>query len=79
MKAFKLLIVLFLAALLSFGPPTFGQHHSSRSSATRPNYGGGKHTKSHGGHYQGQTNSHHKGGHYKNPKAEDQYGKHKPS
>jgi len=61
-----------LCSLLAFGSAE-AQHHGSR-----PNYGGGKHSKSHGGHYQGQQNSHHKGGHYKNPKTSDQYGRHKP-
>jgi hypothetical protein len=79
MKAFRLAAVLVLSSLLSFGSPAFGQRHSgSRSSAARPNYGGGKHTQSHGGRYQGETNSHHKGGHYKNPASGDRYGKHKP-
>ncbi len=70
LRTFASLVV----ALLLFITPAFGQRHSS----ARPNYGGGKHTKSHGGHYQGEQNSHHKGGHYKNPKANDQYGRHKP-
>jgi hypothetical protein len=56
----------------------FGSVEAQHQSASRPNYGGGKHTKSHGGHYQGQQNAHHRGGHYKNPKTNDQYGRHKP-
>lgn len=43
----------------------------------RPNYGGGYHTKSHGGSYPGSTNSHHKGGHYVNPNSDNLYGTHK--
>jgi hypothetical protein len=66
-------IASLIVALLLFITPIFAQHHSS----SRPNYGGGKHTKSHGGHYQGERNSHHKGGHYKNPRTADQYGRHK--
>jgi hypothetical protein len=65
--------VFALCSLVAFGSAEAQHHHS----ATRPNYGGGKHTKSHGGHYQGQQNAHHRGGHYKNPKTGDQYGKHK--
>jgi hypothetical protein len=65
-----------IVALLLFITPVFGQRHGSGRSSSRPNYGGGKHTESHGGHYQGEQNSHHKGGRYKNPKTADQYGKH---
>ena len=43
----------------------------------RPVYGGGKHTSSHGGTYQGAGGSSHKGGTYKNPASGDRYGKHK--
>jgi uncharacterized membrane protein len=49
----------------------------SRTYATRPYYGGGHHTASHGGHYPGETNVHHKGGHYSNPKTSNRYGVHK--
>ena len=63
-----------LALLFAFSP-VYGQH---RSNSSRPYYGGGKHTESHGGHYAGSTNSHHKGGHYKNPDSGNRYGKHKP-
>jgi hypothetical protein len=79
----KRLILLFALAL-TFNLPTFGQRtrspsHSSRNrSSTRSYYGGGHHTKSHGGHYSGETNAHHKGGHYKNAQASGRYGKHKP-
>jgi hypothetical protein len=59
--------------------------HSSHSTSTRashssrPYYGGGKHTESHGGKYPGSTNVHHKNGHYRSPvTGQDQYGKHKP-
>jgi hypothetical protein len=65
--------IVLIVALLFFTMPAFGQRHSS----SRPNYGGGKHTTSHGGHYQAEQNSHHKGGHYKNPKTANHYGKHK--
>ena len=49
------------------------------SSASRPYYGGGKHTTSHGGQYPGATNSHHKHGHYNNWRTGNRYGIHKPS
>jgi hypothetical protein len=51
---------------------------TTHSSGSRPCYGGGQHTSSHGGHYQGETNSHHKGGHYVNPNSNNRYGVHKP-
>ncbi len=69
---FLRIAVFAICSLLAFGSVE-AQHHSN----SRPNYGGGKHSKSHGGHYQGQQNSHHKGGHYKNPRTSDQYGRHK--
>jgi hypothetical protein len=67
------IVIFVLCSLLAFGSVE-AQHRS----ASRPNYGGGKHSKSHGGHYQGEQNPHHRGGHYKNPKTNDQYGRHKP-
>ena len=59
MKGFKVGCAVLLSSLLSFAP-AFGQRHSSgpshsRSSAARPYYGGGEHTNSHGGHYQGNV------------------------
>jgi hypothetical protein len=48
-----------------------------RALGSRPQYGGGKHTSSHGGHYQGGRGPTHKGGDYKNSKTGDRYGKHK--
>ena len=48
------------------------------SGGSRPNYGGGKHSSSHGGNYQGGKGSSHKGGEYKNNRSGDRYGKHKP-
>jgi hypothetical protein len=50
-------------------------HHSS---ASRPYYGGGKHTTSHGGQYPGAINSHHRNGHYQNWRSANRYGVHKP-
>jgi len=50
-------------------------HHSS---ASRPYYGGGKHTTSHGGQYPGATNSHHRNGHYQNWRTANRYGVHQP-
>ena len=42
-----------------------------------PNYGGGHHTSSHGGHYSSGSGSSHKGGHYRNSKTYNTYGTHK--
>jgi len=53
----------------------YGSH--PRSTASRPYYGGGHHTSSHGGSYPGSVNSHHKNGHYQNPKSHNRYGVHK--
>jgi len=62
-------------ALCSF--LAFSLAEAQHQSTGRPNYNGGKHSRSHGGHYQGQQNSHHKGGHYKNPRTSNRYGRHK--
>jgi len=51
---------------------TFGSAEAQHRNTSRPNYSGGKHSKSHGGYYQGQQNPHHKGGHYKNPMTGNQ-------
>jgi hypothetical protein len=77
----RFLAVLGMATLL--GSPLYAQHshssHSSSHSSSRPYYGGGKHTGSHGGHYSGGSGgSSHKGGHYQNPRTNNEYGKHKP-
>ena len=48
------------------------------SSASRPYYGGGRHTTSHGGQYPGATNAHHRNGHYQNWWSGNRYGVHKP-
>lgn len=42
----------------------------------RPYYGGGSHSKGHGGKYPGSVNSHHKGGRYENYNSENRYGIH---
>ena len=57
---------------------TYATHHSTsrRASTTRPYYGGGHHTKPHGGKYRGSTNAHHKNGHYQNWRTGDSYGVH---
>jgi hypothetical protein len=47
------------------------------SSASRPYYGGGKHTTSHGGQFSGATNFHHRSGHYENWRTGNRYGVHK--
>lgn len=49
-----------------------------KGGGSRPSYGGGKHTSSHGGNYKGGKGSSHRGGTYKNSKTNNQYGKHKP-
>jgi hypothetical protein len=59
--------------------PSSAHHYTARSSsATRPNYGGGHHTKPHGGNYPGETNAHHRNGHYNNWRTANRYGEHKP-
>jgi len=65
MKKNLISISLLLIMSLSFA----GKRH--------PYYGGGHHTRSHGGHYAGSTNSHHKGGHYVNAATHNTYGRHK--
>jgi hypothetical protein len=61
-------------------PRSYTAHHSTAhsSSASRPLYGGGHHTKSHGGTYRGSINGHHKKGHYQNWRTGNSYGVHKP-
>ncbi len=49
----------------------------SYSQKRHPYYGGGHHTKSHGGHYSGGSGSSHRGGHYVNSKTASTYGRHK--
>lgn len=50
----------------------------AKGGGSRTNYGGGKHSNSHGGHYKGgSSGSNHKGGTYSNPKGGNEYGKHK--
>ncbi|KAA9041010.1 hypothetical protein FW778_02935 [Ginsengibacter hankyongi] len=49
--------LMLLAAMMFITAMSFGQ-------TRHPYYGGGYHTKSHGGHYAGSTNTHHKNGHY---------------
>jgi hypothetical protein len=71
----KLRKVTAVAALFFLFCFSASAHHTSH--ASRPYYGGGHHTTSHGGRYQGETNVHHKGGHYRNPKSNNQYGRHK--
>lgn len=70
-------LVVFPAVSESRGVP---RSLSARTtSASRPHYGGYKHTVSHGGKYPGETNDHHKHGKYRSPvTGQDQYGTHKP-
>lgn len=70
MKAFRLIALLCLLVVSTF---TFAKPRSSG-----PNYGGGKHTTSHGGTYSHSTGgSSHKGGTYHSPTGNSSYGKHK--
>ncbi len=56
-----------LSLALSLTPTAF---------ASRPYYGGGHHTSSHGGSY-GRSGSSHRGGHYTSRTGSHQYGRHK--
>jgi hypothetical protein len=67
-------VAIALVALTTFSSSAEG-HSSSRGS--RPYYGGGHHTQSHGGTYRNGHGSSHRGGHYKNPRSVDRYGRHK--
>jgi hypothetical protein len=51
---------------------------SLSAGASRPYYGGGRHTTSHGGSYRGgSSGSSHKGGHYASRTGSHSYGRHK--
>jgi hypothetical protein len=90
MKFMRFVLLGLLVFLVPLNGYTKGAYvsrstHSSHSTRTnsshssRPYYGGGKHTESHGGQFPGSTNEHHKNGHYRSPvTGQDQYGKHKP-
>jgi hypothetical protein len=59
--------------------PTSAHHNTARPSSTsRPNYGGGHHTTSHGGNYSGEINAYHRNGHYRNGRIDNRYGVNKP-
>jgi hypothetical protein len=66
----KLILFFGITLMVSF---TFGQN----APQSHPNYGGGKHTESHGGTYKGGSGSSHKGGTYKNSQTNNTYGRHK--
>ena len=68
--------VVLAAAALILSPLSADAKGGGRS-GSRPSYGGGTHTSSHGGGYKGGSGSSHKGGTYKNPKTDDRYGTHK--
>lgn len=83
-------LALVLFGILSLSSPALARGHggghsfhssnhvSSRSySSSRPYYGGGHHTGSHGGYYAGGHGSSHKGGHYINSRTGNHYGRHK--
>lgn len=71
----RLVVGLISMALSVFAMQAQARGHSGGGS--RPSYGGGKHTSSHGGSYQGGSGSAHHGGHYKNGNTGNQYGRHK--
>jgi hypothetical protein len=79
MKLHRIIASCLLSFAL-FGIPVVAQH--SRSSAahtattSRPYYGGGHHTESHGGSY-GVSGSSHRGGHYRSTTGSHHYGRHK--
>ncbi len=57
---------------------TYNTSNSTSSSTnSSPIYSGSEHTESHGGTYQGSTNSHHKNGTYTNVNTNNTYGVHK--
>ena len=51
-------------------------HSYSSHPSSRPYYGGGHHTRSHGGSY-GVSGSSHRGGHYTSHSGSHHYGRHK--
>jgi hypothetical protein len=64
---------LAFALVMTLSLPAFARGKGG----SRPHYGGGHHSASHGGSYKGGSGSSHKGGSYKNSKTGDRYGKHK--
>jgi hypothetical protein len=74
----KRAIPLFLIGISLLATPSFASsgRSGSRSSGSRPYYGGGSHTSSHGGSY-GRGGSSHKGGHYTSTTGSHRYGRHK--
>lgn len=74
MRLLRTVAILLMLLLLPCG---FIDAKGKSSHSSRPYYGGGHHTTSHGGRYSGGTGPSHKGGHYKNPGTHNRYGKHK--
>ena len=72
----RIVVAVLLSVALALGGIGVAEAKSSKS-GSRPYYGGGKHSESHGGTYSGGQGSSHKGGSYKNPSLGNQYGKHK--
>ena len=67
-----------LAALIAFSSSAEARGSRGYSYHTsRPYYGGGHHTASHGGYYVGGSGSSHRGGHYRNALSSNHYGRHK--
>ncbi|MDE2599065.1 MAG: hypothetical protein KGL40_05530 [Rhodocyclaceae bacterium] len=64
--------VAILVAQAALIEPSF-----AKGGGSRPHYGGGSHSASHGGHYSGGSGSSHRGGSYKNTKSANRYGTHK--
>lgn len=58
---FRFFYVVTVACIVAMSPSALAKDGS------QPIDGGGKHTVSHGGTYQGRSGSSHKGGTYKNP------------
>jgi hypothetical protein len=73
----KRLGILAVSAALALSIPHAADARS-HSYSSRPYYGGGHHTSSHGGHFTGShSGSSHKGGHYVNARTGNHYGRHK--
>jgi hypothetical protein len=69
--------ILGFAAVLLLNFTNIDDSFARGGGGGRPYYGGGKHTKSHGGDYVNGQGSSHKGGKYVNPNSGDRYGIHK--
>jgi len=79
MKLLAILLLLVTLPALAERHGIYSYHsHTRKAAPTRPYYGGGKHTESHGGTYRGSyAGSTHKNGHYTSPNGTRRYGRHK--